>query len=116
MSKTQIGVFTERKKLKKLTPVKLTVKSSATIDTECAAPYVFIFIKKIKTVFRKKKCIRSSYWIFPLKKRLFFRGAKNLSTIFCEMKYDLLKKELVDFPEFTKMAYDFAISIKVNVK
>ena len=55
MSKTQIGVFTERKKIKNLTTVELTVKSSATIDTECTAPYVFIFIKKIKTVFRKKK-------------------------------------------------------------
>ena len=55
MSKTEIGVFTDRKKLKKLTTVKLTVKSSVTIDTECAAPYVFIFIKQIKTVFRKKK-------------------------------------------------------------
>ena len=55
MSKTQIGVFTERKKLKKLTTVELTVKSSATIDTECTAPYVFIFIKKIKTIFRKTK-------------------------------------------------------------
>ena len=56
MSKTQIGVFTERKKIKNLTTVELTVKSSATIDTECTAPYVpYLFIKKIKTIFRKTK-------------------------------------------------------------
>ena len=97
MSTTQIGDFPE-KNLKKITLLHLTVN-------EYAALYVFIFIKKIKTVFRKTKL----YQTFLL--RYWYIDDVSLMMYFIDDNYGEIQPK-----KFLKKLKDHRSNLKVTIE